>query len=320
VKSFPLSLSGICAGWLLLLLTIAASCDRSPQDSRFGPAPPLNPASFDGRAALEEVRAFIALGPRVSGTPGAARAAQYIAARLETLGIDPLVEEFTALTVAGLVTFRNVTGVIPGNGKATVVIGSHYDTKSGISATFAGANDAGSSTGLLLRLAAQLQAAAPLPADVVVAFFDGEECLRRYGPRDGLHGSRHLARALVRNRRADRVRAVVILDMIGDRDLQVTIPRNSSARLITLAFDAAAELGVRDKFALARGMVTDDHVPFLEGGMPAIDLIDFEFGSAPGRNDYWHTTQDTLDKLSAESLETVGRVTLQMLNRLMRED
>jgi glutaminyl-peptide cyclotransferase len=266
---------------------------------------------------MREVRSFVALGPRVAGTPGAAQAARYLANRLRAAGIEPLVDTFEETTAAGPVTFRNVLGVIEGPGDTSVILLSHYDTKAGIADDFAGANDSGSSTGLLLALAATLQTQAPYPCDIVLAFVDGEECRVRYGPRDGLHGSRHLARTLVNNRRADRVRAVIVADMVGDSNLNLTLPRNSTPRLVSLAFRCARRLGIRDQLSLARGAILDDHVPFIAAGIPAIDLIDFEFGSQPGRNDYWHTTEDTLDKLSAGSLEDVGRLVLCMLGELM---
>ena len=174
-------------------------------------------------------------------------------------------------------------------------------------------------SGLLLELARVLQMAGPLPVNIGIAFFDGEECRQNYAAHDGLHGSVHAARALRLNRRADQVRAVIILDMIGDKDLKVTVPRNSTPDLAVRVFRAAEAEKVRDKFALMAGSLLDDHYPFLEAGMPAVDLIDFEYGSAPGRNDYWHTSQDTLDKLSAESLGIVGRVVIRMLNDLMLE-
>jgi len=158
-----------------------------------------------------------------------------------------------------------------------------------------------------------------LPVNIGIAFFDGEECRHDYTARDGLHGSRHAARALCLNRCADQVRAVIVLDMIGDKNLTVTIPRNSTSDLVARAFRAAAAEKVRDKFKLMAGALLDDHQPFLEAGLPAIDLIDFEYGSAPGRNDYWHTTQDNLAKLSAESLGVIGRVVIRVLNDLMME-
>jgi len=153
--------------------------------------------------------------------------------------------------------------------------------------------------------------------------------MKSYGRHDGLHGSRRLAKLLqegdpdVSPRWRQRpltgkpdVRAVLVLDMVGDRDLQITIPRNCDPRLRKLALQCARDEGVRLNFSLLLTGVTDDHVPFLEAGMPAVDLIDFHYGSAPGQNDYWHTPQDTLDKLSPNSLQIVGRVAIRMINEL----
>ena len=112
---------------------------------------------------------------------------------------------------------------------------------------------------------------------------------------------------------------MILMDMIGDRDLQVTIPRNSSSHLVALAFESATALGVRDRFSFSRSNILDDHVPLIEPGIPSINLIDFQFGSRPGKNDYWHTPEDTLDKVSPDSLEIVGRVVIEMLNRIMAE-
>ena len=149
---------------------------------------------------------------------------------------------------------------------------------------------------------------------VLFGFLDGEECRVQYGPHDGLHGSRRLAAQLAAEHR--KVRAVILLDMIGDRDLTVTIPANGSSELTLLALQAAETAGVRNKFALADGQVLDDHQPFIEAGFPAVDLIDFIYGSAPGLNDYWHTPADTLDKISESSLTSVGQVVVEMLRQL----
>ena len=260
---------------------------------------------------MKEARNFVALGTRVSGTAGAKRAANYIAARLESTGIENRVDVFTNATPHGSVVFRNVIGTIAGQDARTVIIAGHYDTKGRISERFVGANDSGSSTGLMLALAEHLKSTT-LPFTLAFAFFDGEECAVHYGPGDGLHGSRHLANSL----EPDDVHAVIVVDMIGDRDLNVTIPRNSSPFLVSAVFDAARVTGARKHFSLHTGTILDDHVPFLDRGFAAIDLIDFEFGSEPGKNDYWHTNEDTMYKISAESLEIVGRVVLQLLNAL----
>ncbi|MBI2437375.1 MAG: M28 family peptidase [Lentisphaerae bacterium] len=284
----------------------------------------ISPQTLNASNALAEARALTAFSPREAGTPGARQAAGHLLKRLQAMGIQASLEAFSDDTPDGPATFWNVMGVIPAAGaqagKASwIFLGSHFDTKSGVGPGFQGANDSASSSGLLLELSRVLQAAGPLPVNIGIAFFDGEECRRSYSANDGLHGSSQAARAILLNRKAEQFRAVIILDMVGDKDLTVTIPRNSTTDLVARAFRAAEEEKVRDKFALAAGGMVDDHAPFLAAGLPAIDLIDFEFGSAPGKNDYWHTAQDTLDKLSAESLGIVGRVVLRMLNDLMRE-
>ncbi|MBU0713859.1 MAG: Zn-dependent exopeptidase M28 [Verrucomicrobia bacterium] len=316
---------GVLTGFLLV--TSGCRPALSPKATVFKP---IVPRILDADNALAEARALVALGPRAAGTPGARQAAGHLLVRLQAAGVQSTLDAFTDETPDGKVTFWNVMGVIPAAGPDSprgreaakapwIFLGSHFDTKSGLGSGFEGANDSASSSGLLLELARVLQAAGPLPVNIGIAFFDGEECRQSYTARDGLHGSVHAVRALCLNRRVDQVRAVIILDMIGDRDLTVTIPRNSTSDLTSRVFRAAAAEKVRDKFALMAGAMLDDHQPFLEAGMPSIDLIDFEYGSAPGRNDYWHTPQDTLDKLSAESLGIVGRVVIRVLNDLMME-
>ena len=285
--------------------------------------------------------ALLALGPRDPGTAGASRAADHLAARLTTYGIPCAIDAFTNATPAGDIVFRNVLGWLgdgrrPGTADSTeptadailarasaapapIVLVSHYDTKTGISSTFAGANDGGSSTGLLLELARAWRAAEDAggaAAPVLVAFVDGEECRVAYGPRDGLHGSRRLAGQLAARMRPEQAAGVVVLDMVGDRDLGIAIPSNGSSSLVSAVFAAAREAGTRRLFSLAGRRVLDDHVPFLEAGFRAVDLIDFAYGSAPGHNDYWHTDADTLDKLSADSLDAVGRTVLVLVERL----
>ncbi|MDP6490980.1 MAG: M28 family peptidase [Kiritimatiellia bacterium] len=307
----------------IALITLLGACSHSPAPSTLP-----SPDAVDGEAALQEVARFVAIGPRVSGTPGASSAAAYISERLRGTGYRPLLDAFPDATPGADVVFANVIGVPPGldgdtlseilAGSATpaVILLSHYDTKAGISDHFVGANDSGSSTGLLLYLADLLAERGSTSPPIILAFVDGEEALHDYGPQDGLHGSRHMAEQIIDADLQNKVRAVIVLDMIGDSDLSIRIPRNVTRDLLSVAFDAAQNEGVRSQFGISGGAILDDHVPFLERGIPAIDLIDFEFGSAPGLNDYWHTDADTMDKLSAESLETVGRVVLGMLQRL----
>ena len=265
---------------------------------------------------MEEVRELVAIGSRDAGSEGAARAARHLQDHLRLHGVAERVEEFTNQTPHGETVFRNVVGEIPGEGPLLIILGSHYDTKSGIPG-FEGANDSGSSCGVLLELARVLASGPKPKATIRFVFFDGEECMKSYGPTDGLQGSTYHARRLVRTGRAQDVWALILLDMVGDKDLSITLPRNGSPFLLQAVLQSAHEENVRDKFSLHPFGVGDDHVPFLDVGIPAVDLIDFAFGSAPGLNDYWHTAEDRMDKISAESLDVVGRVTLRTINKLL---
>ena len=295
----------------LTLIWLAAACSSNVQKPMAWAAP--EPTHLDGQRAMQQVEAFVALGLKDPGTPGAARAAEWLADELRRLGLQVEIDTFEEQTSDGPIVFRNVIGTLRGRDPAQIILVSHYDTKTGMPDGFQGANDGGSSSGLLLELARVS------PKDLVFAFVDGEECRYRYSSSDGLHGSRHLVRRLQESGQTRNVMAALVLDMIGDADLSVTVPRNSSPELVKRFFDAARDEGVRHKFQLYSSIL-DDHVPFLQAGIPAIDIIDFQFGSAPGLNDYWHTGADTLDKLSPETLQQVGRITLRSVNGLLRAD
>jgi len=294
-----------------------------PLDGK-NPGARLNFATFNAANAFAETRGLTAITPRHSGAPGAQKAAEHLLSRLRAMGIESSLDEFEEETPAGKMFFRNIIGVLPGRNadgspvEELIILGAHYDTKSGISDNFEGANDSGSGVGVLLEMARAIKNGQVIPVNILLAFFDGEECVSRYGKNDGLHGSRRLAAQLVRDGRSQKVRAVIILDMVGDRDLNITIPRNSALSLVSALFGAAKTEGTRDKFTLCSGEILDDHQPFLAAGIPAIDVIDFEYGSAPGRNDYWHTSEDTIDKLSVQSLEIVGKTVLRLLDDLTR--
>lgn len=281
---------------------------------------------FNAADTFLEVKALAAITPRHSGSPGAQKAAEYLLSRLNAAGIKSSIDEFSQETPAGTVMFRNVLGVLSGrkaDGRPAdewIIVGAHYDAKAGIADDFQGANDSASGAGILIELARNISNSADLPVNFLFAFFDGEECVQRYARNDGLHGSRRLAEQLVQDGRSPKARAVIILDMVGDRDLNITIPGNCALSLASALFNAAEAEGTRGKFTLWSSQILDDHSPFLSAGMPAIDIIDFEYGSARGKNDYWHTREDTIDKLSVESLETVGRTVLRLLDDLARKN
>jgi glutaminyl-peptide cyclotransferase len=267
---------------------------------------------LSGNRALKEVELLVEISPRDSGTAGANQAAQHIASRLTSFGYRPTVNPFLANCPKGETPFFNVIAERKGLRDEWIVIGSHFDTKSGIGPKFQGANDSGSSTGLVLELARYLQQHRP-DLSILFAFFDGEECMVQYSNCDGLQGSRQLAQRLKNSGR--KIHGVIILDMVGDKDLTLTIPSNVDYKLLGHAFDAAQEMGQRDRLMMYSAML-DDHCPFIEAGYPAIDLIDFFYGSSPGLNDFWHTPEDSLDKLSPESLQFTGDLVLNMIHRI----
>ncbi len=272
--------------------------------------------AFDGQRAFAEVEALVKFSPRDAGTSNGWKAAKHIFQRLETFGIDAEMDTFIDMTPDGEKTMINVIGMIPGKKKEWIILGSHFDTMPGIE-NFQGANDGGSSTGILLELARMLGESKTVPnIGIIFAFFDGEEGIAGYVPGDGLHGSRHMVAQLVETGDHKKIKAMILLDMVGDKDLHFTIPYNSARELTQEVMDAAHATGHRDRFSLSRSIITDDHVPFLSVGIPAIDLIDFKFGSEPGLNDYWHTPDDHLGNLSSESLGITGDIVLQLLKQL----
>jgi len=278
--------------------------------SKRPPAPKV-----DGARAFELASEVVAIGPRPSGSEGAQRNAVFIAERLKALGLDVSIGEWTETTPNGPTTFRNVVADIPGNSRKYVLIGCHYDTKKLLmTPDFVGANDGASGVGLLLAMAeAVVKSGAKPPLTLKLAFFDGEECLESYSDGDGLHGSRRLAGMLKASGDLADCRAMVLLDMIGDRDLQITIPSGSDPELAETLLKVVAEQGNERFFKRIQTDILDDHAPFQKLGVPAIDVIDFEFGPS---NRYWHTGEDTLDKISAESLGIVGNAVMGLVWRL----
>ena len=269
--------------------------------------------SFDGKRAINHVRALVNIGPRPAGSPALTKACSYIASQLEEAGLEVQEQVFMASSPRGPLQFRNVIGKSPRRGTdPIIIIASHFDTKYLPDINFVGANDGGSSSGALLELA---RCAAMMP-NVWFVFFDGEEAIQEYSTSDGLIGSKFFVEQLKADKQVDSIKAVILLDMVGDASLNVTLPPNCTAKLVEEVFAAARDVGCREAFTLAKGDILDDHTPFMRVGIPAVDLIDFEYGSALGKNDYWHTDKDTLDKLSPRSLEIVGQTTLRLLCRL----
>jgi Zn-dependent M28 family amino/carboxypeptidase len=271
-------------------------------------AQPTAPARVDGAAALRHVERLVALGPRPSGSAAIDRAREYIVAELKRSGIESRVRRFDAATPHGRIGMANIVAVLPGRRADVIMLGGHYDTKWFKAFRFVGANDGGSSAALLLELAKALHAASR-DFTYWVVWFDGEEARVRWTPEDSLYGSRQLAGELRREGRLPR--AVIVVDMIGDRHLGILRETLSTAWLTDLLRESAARLGHGRHFLAGEQQVEDDHVPFLRLGVPAAVLIDFDFPP-------WHTPGDTLDTVSAASLAIVGDVVLGALPAIER--
>ena len=263
---------------------------------------------FDGAAALRHVERLVALGPRPAGSPVAARARQYIVAELRKLGVETRVQAFDAETPHGRLQMGNVIAVLPGRRPDVIMFGGHYDTKWFRDIRFVGANDGGSSTALLLELA-RILAAGSRDFTYWLVFLDGEEARETWTATDSLYGSRHLVAELQRTRRLPR--AVIVADMIGDRDLGIRREGASTPWLTDLVWSAARRLRYDAHFLPDVLVVEDDHAPFLRAGVPATLLIDFEYPP-------WHTAGDTLDQVSAGSLGIVGEVLVEALPSIER--
>jgi len=219
-------------------------------------------------------------------------------------------QAFTDNTPRGQVRFVNLIARFGTATKATdlFLLCSHYDTKTFDAFRFVGANDGGSSNGLLLELARVLAKQPRLAERIELVFFDGEEAFENFSNTDGIYGSRHFAGELAQNGMAKLFRGGILFDMIGDRSLRVTIPPNSPPNSARDIFASAEALNVRNYFTYFDQDITDDHTPLNAVGIPVIDLIDFRFS-------YWHTADDTIDKLSPQSLQVVGSVALYYLSQ-----
>lgn len=248
--------------------------------------------------------------PRDPGTVRGGIAAYRILDLASAAGANARLDRFTASTPHGNRRFVNVVAEFVANPTCDwAVVVSHYDTKTGVDCP--GANDGASTSGLLTGLANALSDRPFRRGNVMLVWTDGEECFESYSANDGLHGSRHAAARLRESGR--KFLAVVCVDMLGDRDLHVSVPANGTASLAEAALRAAAKAGLGRLVSRSDMIVKDDHQPFLDLGFPAIDLIDFSYG--PG-NSWWHTKEDTPDKISAESLQQAGSLVLAILDEL----
>lgn len=295
--------SNICV-FCAAMFIFAVGCAQKRRDSAA--------RLISGENAFVMLKEMVAIGPRHSGTAGARKTARYIADKCKEFGYAPEIDAWNETTATGKLDFSNVYAKLPGVGDQMLVVGTHFDTKRLADAPFfAGANDSASSTAVVLEIMRALRAGPQWQGPpVLFAFFDGEECVDSYSDNDGLHGSKRLANKLSNDGRLAKTEAMILLDMIGDKDLKVTFSMDDDAELIRRVLRIAEERGTAKHFGYYSGTILDDHAPFKKRGVPAIDMIDFEFGP---NNSFWHTTEDNLDNVSSKSLQIIGDVTVRLL-------
>jgi glutaminyl-peptide cyclotransferase len=281
----------------VLLATLACAQAQTPPSPR-----------FDGNRAYEHVRQLVAIGPRVAGSAGGRQAREYVTKEMAALGLQVREQAFDAATPLGAARMVNLRVAIPGGGTnpeaGRLVIAGHYDTKLFRGFRFVGANDAGSSTAFLIEIARALKDRRnPMPLELL--FLDGEEAVVEWQGDDHTYGSRYYVDEARKNGTLPHIRAMILVDMIGDRDLRI-LRESSSTPWLTDIIWAAASRTNHPEFANEELAVEDDHIPFLRAGIPAVDIIDLGYPA-------WHTEADTLDKVSARSLQVVGDVLLAAL-------
>jgi Zn-dependent M28 family amino/carboxypeptidase len=276
---------------------------------------------FDGAKALEYARQFVAIGPRWPTSQGHQRAEEFLRSHFQREH-DQLEEDaFTANSPIGPVPLRNFIVKFPGRKNGIIVLATHYETNYPLrNINFVGANDGGSTTGLLMAIADRLREETAGAKDhkldgysVWLVFFDGEEAFQSWTESDSTYGSKHLAAQWAVNGTLPRIKAFILTDMIGDKDLDILRESQSTGWLVDLVEQAVRRCGDERYFFQSDGAVEDDHLPFVRRGVPSIDIIDLDYGP---NNSYHHTAQDTMDKISAHSLMVDGDVIMESIRLL----
>jgi len=288
---------------LVVTLTICAASSRAAETKIW--------EEFSGEKALLHVQHLVDLGPHPVGSDAIEKAREYIEAQLRHSGWQVTRQGFTDETPRGKVRFVNLIARFSGNGNAVTpsfLLCSHYDTKLFDAIRFVGANDGGSSTGLLLELARVIGGRPNMARKIELVFFDGEEAYENFSETDGLYGSRYFAKQLEADG-AKQFRGGILFDMIGDRSLDITLPADSPPAMARDIFAAAEALKLRNYFSYLDRDLIDDHAPLNAIRIPTIDIIDFDYA-------WWHTADDTLDKISSQSLQIIGSVALYYLSEL----
>jgi Zn-dependent M28 family amino/carboxypeptidase len=256
-------------------------------------------AQFDSSRAWEHLRQLVLIGPRPSGSPAIELTRQYIKSQLTAAGVTVVEQKWVDETPAGKIPMVNLIATVPGARKDRIVFAGHYDTKRFAQFRFVGASDGGSSAAFVIELARVLKARRN-PYTMEFLFLDGEEAVNEvWAGTDNTYGSRHYVENARRDGSLAGLKALVLLDMIGDRNLQIRRDTNSTRWLTDIVWSAARRQKLDSYFIAESTAVEDDHVPFMKAGVPSVDIIDLDYPQ-------WHTPADTLDAVSARSLQVVG--------------
>jgi Zn-dependent M28 family amino/carboxypeptidase len=295
--------------FLLVILLALTACDGNSKPATDNASGKIW-EEFSGENALRHTQQLVDYGPRPPGSEALEQARNYITKELEAIGWKVTRQSFTDDTPRGKVTFVNLIATFGGSGdrkaEPSFLLCSHYDTKVYDSIRFVGANDGGSSNGVLIEMARVLATRPAMAAKVQLVFFDGEEAYVNFTETDGLFGSRYFAKQLQAEGKVKQFRGGILFDMVGDKSLTITLSPDSPPGLTKGIFAAAEALNLRNYFTYAPSPILDDHTPLNAIGIPVIDLIDFDFPA-------WHTSNDTMEQISAESMRIVASVALRYL-------
>jgi hypothetical protein len=295
----------------------AQGATPAPVPARETPAADTSPLPhIDAKRALQYTREVTAFGERYIGNENHKKLERYIVDHLKGDEVED--DAFTADTVEGKFPVRNIIAKFPGTKDGIIVIVGHYDTNYWLRGTgYVGANDGGSSTAILLEFANQLRDGSSNKKrdgySVWLVWSDGEEAVKSWSDSDSLYGTRHLADKWEKDGTLKKIKALMVVDMIGDADLDIVRNSNGTAWLLDLIYSAAERGGYQSHFYATEGPIEDDHLPFLKRGVPSADVIDLDYGY---NNVFHHNPQDTMDKVSGTSLGIVGDTVLEAVHML----
>jgi Zn-dependent M28 family amino/carboxypeptidase len=307
--------------WLIGCKSKGAEANTAPFMSTVASAPPQSaddaPApdktgGFDGKHAFAHVAKQVSFGAHPSGSPAIVQVQDYLQTELKSYGCSLETDSFGADTPAGRLPMKNILVKISGEKPGTILLGTHYDTKR--LENFVGADDGGSSSAVMLELARLLCPQHGRYA-VWIAFFDGEEAVKEWSDTDSRYGSHQMAAKLSASGDLSKIKAFLLADIVGGRHLHVKRETNSTKWLTDLVWKTADRLGYQSVFLDQEFPVEDDHLSFLSRKVPSVDVIDLDNGPS-GDVFYWHTPEDTLDKISAKSLAITGHVFLESVKQL----